>query len=40
MASRTYLDTIRVLVDISILGDTVEAILWTVVLTPSRVLVT
>jgi hypothetical protein len=36
----TYLDTITVLIDISISGYTVEAILWTVVLTPFRVLVT
>ena len=36
----TYLDTITVLIDISISGHTVEAILWTVVLTPFCVLVT
>ena len=36
----TYLDTITVLIDISILGYTEEAILWTVVLTPFCVLVT
>ena len=40
MALYIYLDTITVLIDISISGYTVKAILWTVVLTPFRVLVT